>query len=304
MDSGRAIAPGSHDRGMLRLDPAHPPLWRTPTTLQFGTDPVAIVVEPRPWQERLIRELEKGIPDAALDLVASALGAPAGAAQLFVRRIARALAPQADAVARRVIVQVPDDFAPERVDDFAEAVADAGFDVSLRAWRGLGGPWDAEGCPALVLAHRLVDPRRVAALMSGDVVHLPVVFSGAGVELGPLVRPGSSACLSCLAAHRRDRDGSWPVLAAQLIGRPAPPLGRAAALEAGLAAAAMLNDAAQTSEAVESHSVTLSVGSMHRTTRTHEPHAECRCRSLSGTSTATSPAIRVPTTTRAYALPA
>ena len=76
---------------MLRLDPAFPPLWRSATTLQFGTEAVVVIDDPSTWQQRLIRELEGGIPDAALDPVAQALGAPADAAEAFVRRIRRAL---------------------------------------------------------------------------------------------------------------------------------------------------------------------------------------------------------------------
>lgn len=40
------------------------------------------------------------------------------------------------------------------------------------------------------------------------------------VLVGPLVRPAGSPCRACLELHRRDRDPSWPVLAAQLATAP------------------------------------------------------------------------------------
>ena len=49
--------------------------------------------------------------------------------------------------------------------------------------------------------------------------HLPYLLAevreGTGV-VGPLVRPGASACLHCLDLIRTDRDPGWPALAAQL----------------------------------------------------------------------------------------
>ena len=50
---------------MLRLDPSHPPVWRSAGALQFGAEPVAVLDDPAPWQLRVIRELERGVPDGA-----------------------------------------------------------------------------------------------------------------------------------------------------------------------------------------------------------------------------------------------
>ncbi|MGH3658098.1 MAG: hypothetical protein ACRDUA_15695, partial [Micromonosporaceae bacterium] len=43
------------------------------------------------------------------------------------------------------------------------------------------------------------------------------------VVLGPLVRPGQTACLDCLNLHRHSRDPRWPLLAAQLATAPEHP---------------------------------------------------------------------------------
>ncbi|MGA7146980.1 MAG: hypothetical protein WBX17_00630, partial [Microbacterium sp.] len=77
---------------MLRIDPAHPPLWRSTTTLQFGLPPVAVVEDPTPWQQRLVRDLERGLPEDAVISLACAHGASGPAAEEFVARIAPAIA--------------------------------------------------------------------------------------------------------------------------------------------------------------------------------------------------------------------
>jgi bacteriocin biosynthesis cyclodehydratase domain-containing protein len=50
--------------------------------------------------------------------------------------------------------------------------------------------------------------------------HLPVVIRETTAVIGPLVLPGRTPCLRCVALTRGDRDPIWPVLAAQLIGEP------------------------------------------------------------------------------------
>jgi hypothetical protein len=69
----------------------------------------------------------------------------------------------------------------------------------------------------VVLADNLVaDPRMLRDLHSHTVAHLAVrVRDGIGL-VGPLVIPGVTSCLGCADLHRRDRDASWPAVAAQL----------------------------------------------------------------------------------------
>lgn len=294
---------------MLRLDPAHPPIWRSATTLQFGADPVAIIRDPAPWQERLLAELERGIPNAALEPVATALGAPAAHAAPFVRRISRALVrpkPPAD----RVWVQCPDGFDDEAGAAVVAALRAAEWRAERTTWFGMPDETVPDAAPVVVLAHHLVEPRRSAALMGSDLAHLPIVFSGSRTEVGPFVTPGHTACLACVGAHRTDADPAWPHIAAQLIGRHAPAVGVAAAWEAGLVAARMLSGPERAS--ATTHSLVLSVDSLHRKTQAHRPHAACGCRSLAApptrspaeTATAAARARPVPTTATAFALPA
>jgi hypothetical protein len=66
---------------------------------------------------------------------------------------------------------------------------------------------------------------------------LAEVREGTGV-VGPLVRPGMSACLRCLDLARTDRDPGWPALAAQLSMPAAGVAPCDAALALGVAAQA------------------------------------------------------------------
>lgn len=72
----------------------------------------------------------------------------------------------------------------------------------------------------VVLADALApDPVRVAGLQATGVAHLPVrMRDGIGL-VGPLVRPGRTACLGCLEQQRCAFAPGWQIVAAQLIGQ-------------------------------------------------------------------------------------
>jgi len=78
-------------------------------------------------------------------------------------------------------------------------------------------------------------------LMRAGVPHLAVRAEEAIGVVGPLVRPGQTACLRCLDLTRAALDPAWPLILAQLAGRtPDPP-----ACDAALAAAVAAQAAAQ-----------------------------------------------------------
>ncbi len=60
-------------------------------------------------------------------------------------------------------------------------------------------------------------------LVADRVPHLLVTVRETTGAVGPLVLPGSTACLTCVDLHRRDRDPVWPLVAAQLA-EPSPRL--------------------------------------------------------------------------------
>lgn len=273
----------------LQLDPRHPPLWRGPTTVQFGADPVAVVEADQPWHARLITALANGLPTDGLAPFAASLGASAPDAESFVRQIAPALhtaAPAARAVLR--ISGAVDETSYATVYD---AVESTGVELT-----------DAADAPLVVLASHVLDPRATARLMAEDRTHLPVVFTTAGVDVGPLVVPGRTACMACVAVAQRESDPWWPAVAAQLIGASPPACPTALAAEAGLTAARMLIGSAGSPE-VGTLSWRFRPETLPRT-KVHRPHADCGCRSPAGIATDRDHALRVPTTATATVVPA
>src|SRR5688572_19426338 len=116
---------------MLRIDSAHPPVWRSPTVLQFGGESVAVIDDPQPWQLRVVRELENGIPDGAYVSFAEALGAPSpDAATRFLARIRRALVRQGHS-RRLVTLWAGDDVPDEHRDAVGTGLTAAGIDIDL-----------------------------------------------------------------------------------------------------------------------------------------------------------------------------
>jgi hypothetical protein len=288
---------------MLRIDPAYPTVWRTDTALQFGSESVALIDHPAPWQLRVLQELERGIPDGAFTGFAVALGAPDDvAASRFLARIRPALTTDA-ATPRRLILHAAQEVPGGDRETVAAGLVAAGFDVDT------AHPFDPlgtapPGAAAVVyVVHRVVAPGAVAALMSADVPHVPVVLTGSGAEIGPFVQPGSTACLACVAAHRRDHDPTWPAVAAQLLGRPVP-TEPAVLWEAGMVTGRIIAERARNPAALRTRSMTLRAGSLHRSVRSHRPHAECRCRSLAGTATAGALVPLETTSVPAFARPA
>jgi hypothetical protein len=271
---------------MIRLDPAHPPVWRSATCLQFGVDAVVRIDDPASWQERLVKELERGIPDPGYRGLAVALGATAAQADAFLETLAPALGRSARPVVRAT-VRMPEAFPIATAAQVIDALAHAGLDVVAEdpLARIAGEAAHAGGSApdvVVLLAQHVVEPRRVLALMAADTPHLPVVFTAGRVEVGPLVHPGASACLSCVQADRRATDQAWPWILAQLVDRVPVEVTPALALEAGLLAARLLSAApAPTDRSVEVHD-----GRLRRRWRVHRRREDCGCRSPGGIATA------------------
>ena len=89
----------------------------------------------------------------------------------------------------------------------------------------------------VLVAHEVLPASDARGWQRLGVAHLPVVFSGDGCAIGPLVRGPDDVCALCLELHRTDHDPQWPVIAAQFDGAGARlPCAAAdlAALAAGL----------------------------------------------------------------------
>lgn len=280
---------------MLRLAPSHPPLWRTPTSVQLGIDDETPLTGLRPWQERLLDELVSGIPDARLGPLARELGASDAEADAFIRRIQDSLVTD-EIASPPVRVELPADLAREEERTLLAGMAGAGLTVEDTARWALPSGY----APIVLVAARLVDPHRAARLTASDIPHLPIELSGDRVVVGPLVIPGATACLACVHAERRERDPEWPLVAAQLLARPSVPTDPLLLVEAATLAARML----RTGDA--GRSIVVSATDDRRELREHRPHGACLCRSPEGIWIADAPdsPTAAPTTATAFARPA
>lgn len=280
---------------MLRLAASHPPLWRTPSSVQLGIDDRRPLTGVQPWQERLLDALVSGIPDGRLVPLARELGASPEQARAFLTQIADALVTEAEPVPP-VRVELPADLGHDDERTLLAGLAGAGLEIdACERW-----PLPPGRGPVVVVAAHLIDPHRAARLTAEDTPHLPVELAGDRVVVGPFVVPGTSACIACLHADRRDSDPDWPLVAAQLLARPSVPTEPLLAVEAAALAARIL----RTGDA--GRSVVLTAAGGQRETRVHRPHAACLCRSPEGIWSADAHDSRNagPTTATAYARPA
>jgi bacteriocin biosynthesis cyclodehydratase domain-containing protein len=118
--------------------------------------------------------------------------------------------------------------------------------------------------------------------MRDQVPHLVASASEAIGIVGPLVQPGRTACLRCLDLFRTDHDPAWPLILAQLAGRPPSPLACDAPLAAAVAAQAAAHvlgfiDGASSADAVANGTLELVLPSWQWRRRSWPPHPECSC---------------------------
>ncbi len=99
--------------------------------------------------------------------------------------------------------------------------------------RGRAGP-----PPSVIVLTERQPPEAVSALLASRVPHLAMSAAEAIGVVGPLVLPGRSACLRCLDFTRAEHDPAWPLILAQLLGRPPAVQACGAVLAAAIAAQA------------------------------------------------------------------
>lgn len=263
----------------LRLDPHRPIVWRTPRSLQIGVDPVlAHLNDVSDGDARLVDALAVGVTRSGLSMLAERAGVPPCRVDELLAGLSGALAPPAaPAAAPPVIAVVGVGVGAQRV---AGVLAEAGHPVALST---PAAPYAAESAstsrarrPAvavLVSAH-VADPREHQRWLRRDVPHLPIVFGEAAVTIGPLVQPGSSACLGCVEQRRTRVDPARTAIATQLWGTAAAAESAALATEAAVEAVRMLRSG------TTGRSVRLDTGTGERTVTAWQPDDECGCRGL------------------------
>ena len=285
-----------------RIDPALPLVWRTPADLQLGATTARVVLRDAGTLETgLIAALRHGASIETLRTIGAGLGGRADE----VERVLAALRPSFEAERGRAASVARPGAPPVVVVDADGAVgarltadlAALGYDVVgvSRADGHADTAQAADAAPddraalAVIAATWAVRPARHLPWLRRDVPHLAIVFDDTGARVGPLVEPGRGPCLRCLDLARRDDDPAWPVIAAQLAGRPAATRTERAAIEVAALAVAVIDDRlAHESVALSDASLTLSrvrPGAPPRRRR-HAPHPECGCRAPGGTATA------------------
>lgn len=215
------MAPSGHAARVLRIDPATPPLWRTPDSLQFGHDPAVARLDGVPaGAEHVIHALALGTDRRSLERTADRAGVDdLGALLLRLDRVLLRRSPEPPPLA--VAVHGAEDLAALVRPWFAPA-ADGRTDV------------------VVLVAHHLVPPADTVRWLAEDVPHLPLVFGDQAALVGPFVVPGRTPCLRCAEEHRLE-DPARRAIAAQLLRRG--PGRTARSIRARLTACAALGDA-------------------------------------------------------------
>jgi hypothetical protein len=161
----------------------------------------------------------------------------------------------------------------------ADSLADLLTQSCLAARRGQ--PGDGAEVDLLVLVGHQ-SPSQTAELLRFARPHLTVtVGEGIGV-VGPLVWPGSTACLRCLDLTRAEADPAWPLVLAQLSCRSVDPpacdpvLAAAVAAQAAAVVVAFADGGASAQAAVNGTLELVAPGWQWRR-RGWRPHPACCC---------------------------
>ncbi len=275
-----------------RIDPRLPVVWRSPTEMQLGTTPRVVLHDPGEFEHGLITALRHGAAPATLQTIGTGLGGSPEAVRALLKTLAPAFEPdtagraagtsraeaEAPARSRRVAIDAPREIG----DRLAEHLAVLGHEPVSAIDAD-----PAETALAVVAATWVISPARHLPWLRGDVPHLAVVFDDNGARIGPLVEPGDGPCLRCLELARRDDDPAWPVIAAQLAGRPAASCTPRAVHDVVSLAASLIDDRLHHAHnPLRESSVRPGRPGEASAPTAHRWHSECGCRALAGTSTA------------------
>lgn len=277
-----------------RIDPNLPLVWRSPTDLQLGAArPRVILPDAGELEANLISALRHGVSRSTLRTMGTGLGATADEVDRLLTLLEPAfLAEPADQVAAAPATGGTATEPPMRVAVDADGLVRHRLATGLEALgyevADAAEARDArDAALAVIAAPWVVPPARYLPYLRRDVPHLAIVFDDTGARVGPLVEPGSGPCLRCLDLARRDADAAWPVVAAQLAGRPAASCTPRAALDASALAVAVVDDRlAHGSTGLAGASFTLAGAGALPRRRRHPVHPECGCRAPAGTATA------------------
>ena len=275
---------------ILRLDPRLPVVWRSPMSVQIGFDPPRVRLDDvSPTTERLIAALVAGVTRPGLTMIA-------GRDTLECDALLEALRP--------ALLGAPDETRQAGLPVAVPTTVVAGSGPTaialVGALAGGGSRVLRSGDPAevattidepgvelpdaaVLIGHYVLAPTAGGVWLRRDVPHLPVVFSDSGVQIGPLITPGTGPCLHCLELHHRDADAAWPALASQLFGRSTAADAAPLSLEAAAQACRMVLAALSVRVSAPirpAQSLYIRADTGERQWREWAAHAECDCRGI------------------------
>lgn len=246
----------------VQIDPSIPLVWRDHDSAQAGIDPARVRLDGiDDSTARALSELVKGTSTRTL----SALLGAERSAELRLK-LQPVLGTRPSTPLPRLAVIGRSDAASRLADSIAPA------------------------CSTVVLAHQSVDidpivadavvlvsdfvvsPMDVQPWLGGDIEHLTVVFTESSAIVGPLVRPGESACVSCVELDRIDHDPAWSAIAPQVWLRSSKPTSALVAHAAAEVLAVMSSGSG--------YSTRIDAETFSRVTHPHAIHPKCGCQSL------------------------
>jgi hypothetical protein len=201
-----------HATVFIRIDPSIPVVWRDSETVQLGLDPEYARLGPLDLSgARGVTELVRG---TSLARLASIVGGEHVARSLIdscgdvFHRSPRAILP------RLAVVGV----APAT-------------DTIARTWAGSTRSTVVAASSAditavdvdfvLLVSHFVVSPIDIQPWLGRDINHCAIVFGESSVRVGPVVRPGETACIRCVELAHIDSDPTWSAVAPQMWRRNA-----------------------------------------------------------------------------------
>lgn len=248
----------------VRIDPSIPVVWRDSETVQFGLDPVYAHVGPLDITgARGIAELVRG---TSLNRLAAIVGGESAARSLMdscgevFHRPARATLPR-----------------------LAVIGATPTADVIARTWAGATrstvvaeSSADLDGTEldfVLLVSHFVVSPIDIQPWLGRDITHCAIVFGESSVRIGPVVVPGSSACIRCVELAHIDSDPSWSAVAPQMWRKSAAADSTDLAIHAAAESLGMYPMGG-------GYSVRIDGRTFSRAVSPHAIHPRCGCQSL------------------------
>lgn len=142
---------------------------------------------------------------------------------------------------------------------------------------------------AVTSGHLATRPITYIRWLNRDVPHINITFDLYEAQISPIVTPGNTPCLNCLAESKVDEDPAWPAIASQLIDLPRTRDDSSSLLSsAGLALRSILRHLDESAgfkvatdeknEYRDGYRIEYATGNVHRAR--YEFHKLCKCSGL------------------------